>query len=691
MNIHKLLAVCCLIAALVAMTGCEEQPRTTSLRLALSSTIEDTTRTITPNQQSLEIHSYYISGVGPNGKTFSVTTLSPQVIIEGLVLGTWTITAKGQNLQGTDLVVGTTEHQLTTTATRADILMGTLVGDGNIKVTFLWEEVDFPDIELDLYLTPQGGTESQITTGIVVIEATARAVFETSRPAGSYELRYELYSQGVKVDGGTEALRVINNGLTEGTIDISLDKLVSVAPGISITTELTTPVEGQISGIGSTILPNTIASVEFAQTGGGGSTDIAVRWFLDGELFATGPSTTFSTFTGSHRLDVIANTSKPGSIGSVSWPFQATVQNNAGVPIAIMSLQNGDLDAASQPFNLNEITDAAFLRDGKLLIASQNSLQLCKIVQDKLVVVKNFTDAGATASVATEPYPVYGVTDIAVDLLDDMVCTTASTTGTMVVYAYDSATENLVKKGYMSSDPTPYAEQQWTIMSNPVLDTGRNLVYFFDAGGVDRYLFYYEYGNSGFDYIGSASIDAVASPANTDPMRLAISGDFRRLGMVSPANGSFHLMSNQFNGYDNDPGSTIMIDRADPAGASALLSGMVFSQTDFYTFKAAGLTRYTSPDNGGSYVLESSLGAPLNSVSAMVFNTTNTKAWVVSAGVNPGISLLTLTSGVPAHQGFTPSGTFKGKRIAISPLGDLLCVVGDSSNLTLYRVSDGLN
>jgi len=390
-------------------------------------------------------------------------------------------------------------------------------------------------------------------------------------------------------------------------------------------------------------------------------------------------------------LDVIANTSKPGSIGSVSWPFQATVQNNAGVPIAIMNIENGDLDAASQPFKLDQVTDAVFLRDGKLLIASQNSLQLCKIVQDKLVVVRNFTDAGATASVATEPYPVYGVTDIAVDLLDDFVCTTASTTGTMVVYAYDSATENLVKKGYKSSDPTPYAEQQWTIMSNPVLDTGRNLLYFFDAGGVDRYLFYYGYGNSGFNYIGSASIDAVASPANVNPTRLAISGDFRRLGMVSPANGSFHLMSNQFNGYDNDPASTIMIDRADPAGAAAVLSGMAFSQTDFYTFKAAGVSRYTTTDNGGSYVLESSLGAPLNSVSAMVFNTTNTKAWVVSAGVNPGISLLTLTSGVPAHQGFVSSGTFIGKRIALSPLGDLLCVVGDTSDLTLYRVSDGLN
>ncbi len=691
MNVHKLFAVCCLIAALVAMTGCEEEPRTTSLRLALSSSIEDSARTITPNQQSLEIHSYYISGVGPNGKTFSVTTLSPQVIIEGLVLGTWTITAKGQNLQGTDLVSGTTEHQLTTTATRADILMGTLVGNGNIKVTFLWGEVDFPDIELNLYLTPQGGSETNITTGIVIIESTARAVFETSLPAGSYELRYELFSQDIKVDGGTEALRVINNALTEGTLDISLDKLVSVAPGISITTELTTPVEGLISGIGSVILPNTTANVEFAQTGGGGSTDIAVRWFLDGELFATGLSTSFSTFTGSHRLDVIANTSQPGSVGSVSWPFQATVQNNAGVPIAIMSIENGDIDSASQPFKLNQITDAAFLRDGKLLIASQNSLQLCKIVQDKLVVVRNFTDGGATASVATEPYPVYGVTDIVVDLLDDMVCTTASSTGTMVVYAYDSATGNLVKKGYKSSDPTLYAEQQWTIMSNPVLDTSRNLIYFFDAGGVDRYVFYYAYGSSGFSYVGSASIDATSSPANTNPSQLSISGDFRRLGMVSPANGSFHLMSNQFNGYNNDPASAIMLDRADPAGAAALLSGMVFNQTDFYTFKAAGISRYTTLDNGGSYVLSSSLGAPLNTVSAMVFNNTNTKAWVVSAGVNPGISLLALGSTEPTHQGFTSSGTFKGKRIAISPLGDLLCVVGDSSDLTLYRVSDGLN
>ena len=134
-----------------------------------------------------------------------------------------------------------------------------------------------------------------------------------------------------------------------------------------------------------------------------------------------------------------------------------------------------------------------------------------------------------------------------------------------------------------------------------------------------------------------------------------------------------------------------MLDRTDPAGATALLSGMVFNQTDFYTFKAAGISRYTTLDNGGSYVLSSSLGAPLNTVSAMVFNNTNTKAWVVSAGVNPGISLLALGSTEPTHQGFTSSGTFKGKRIAISPLGDLLCVVGDSSDLTLYRVSDGLN
>jgi hypothetical protein len=185
---------------------------------------------------------------------------------------------------------------------------------------------------LNAYLTAQGGLETQITSGITIDIATATAVLEKSLPAGSYEVRFELFSGTTKVDGGTEALRIIKDIQTAGTIALHVDTQLAAAPGYSLSTNLTTPVVGSIENIGASILPNTSVTATFNHISGGGSPDITVRWFLDGQQFATGPTASFSTFTGMHRLDAIASsttTDSPFSWGG-SWTeslMQTTIRS----------------------------------------------------------------------------------------------------------------------------------------------------------------------------------------------------------------------------------------------------------------------------------------------------------------------------------------------------------------------------
>ena len=461
-----------------------------------------------------------------------------------------------------------------------------------------------------------------------------------------------------------------------------MDKLVSAAPGLSITTNMSTPVEGQINGIGNSILPNTNVTASYEKIGGGGTTDIAIKWFLDGTPIGTGPTVTFSTFTGSHRLDAIASTIKTGSIGSVSKSFQASVSNNLGIPIAIASITANSLDQNLQAYKVNQVSDAAFLRDGNLLIASNNTLQLCKVVQDQLVVVKNFTDGGG--AIETELFPVNGVTSIVVDLLDNFVITTAANNGRLVVYTYSTITQNLTKVGYKVSDPNSAAIEHWNSMSNPVMDTDRNLVYFFDP----EWMFYYAYSQSGLTYVGSSIIESMNYLVPCiNPTRLSISSDNRRLGLTCPSNKSFHLMTNTINGYDNNPRSTISFS-GQLSNPASVLNGLVFNQSYFHTLEGNGITLFSSANNGTSFSEGIHLGGSLGNVTSLVPNNLQDKGWTVSTGANAGVSLLSFSNGIPALVGFTPSPGFNGKLATVSMAGNLLCVIGDNSNLMLYRISD---
>ena len=92
---------------------------------------------------------------------------------------------------------------------------------------------------------------------------TATARYEAVKASGSYGLRYELFSNAVKIAGGTEALRIIDGATTSGTIVLTVDKESSTSQGLRIVDDTAVPIEGTITGVDATILPNSPVTATF--------------------------------------------------------------------------------------------------------------------------------------------------------------------------------------------------------------------------------------------------------------------------------------------------------------------------------------------------------------------------------------------------------------------------------------------
>ena len=84
---RRLKAVICLLLLAVLLAGCTENPGTTTMRLVLSTGHGSNGRTLLPEDSSvLNVSSFTVSGVGPNGKRFTKSSDSPSLEVEGLAI-----------------------------------------------------------------------------------------------------------------------------------------------------------------------------------------------------------------------------------------------------------------------------------------------------------------------------------------------------------------------------------------------------------------------------------------------------------------------------------------------------------------------------------------------------------------------------------------------------------------------------
>ncbi len=239
--------------------GCAEQEGTTNLRVRLSDATSS--RAIArdmyaPLGEGLDIYGYILEGTGPNEDSLTLTTNSSQVNINGLVIGTWNLLVTAINQQGTPLATGEKTFQLTTRNNSVEVIIDTLIGSGDLRVDFSWGEEIFDEIDFVLGLQKQGNEAIDVSSAVLVNEQSSSAQYQTTLDAGVYELTYSIYSQGVKLTGGIDIIRILDNKETHAEVALTIKKETPEPTGLSIQSTFGRSISGSITGIDDVVTPH---------------------------------------------------------------------------------------------------------------------------------------------------------------------------------------------------------------------------------------------------------------------------------------------------------------------------------------------------------------------------------------------------------------------------------------------------
>lgn len=312
-----------LTIALVALTliGCQEAGEsTTDLRLHLTSP-RFSQRSLIPTSGDLTIDHFVIEADGPKEQSVTITTHDKEVLLGNLSTGWWTIKATAYNSSDTALVYGSTTALLSAKTNRTTVELGTLVGSGALDLTLMWDPGQVADdVRVECILYDQDLKEVAIDP-LVVDKKAGSATISSNLAAGSYFVRVRLFSQETAVSGAGEAVRIIDNTTSDGTIDLIIGDL-STAYTLVVVNKSGLPIEGTVSatpdppvsGEAVTMVWQPIALAEGIQL-----EDLDITWYCEGVEVASGSSTFVSTpAAGTHRYDVIINHPTLGSMGSTS-------------------------------------------------------------------------------------------------------------------------------------------------------------------------------------------------------------------------------------------------------------------------------------------------------------------------------------------------------------------------------------
>lgn len=385
------------LIVVMLLVSCSENPGTTTMKLVLSTKVEEGSRTLLPTDSTLiDVTKYTVSGVGPNGKTFTRNTDSSSVEIEGLTIGEWTVTAKGLNREGTELVSGSSTFKLTSTPTPQTIVLDTLVGTGSFSLVLDWSLCDVASPNMDVFLTGPEMDSDEVPLAVTLNTDAKTATVTESLSAGSYKVRAILWDGETQVAGLVEAVRISNGMTTSGSHTFHFNELGPTT--LTYFNDATgTPLKGTLSAVGNpeSYLDGLQYTFQFAFTEQNSidTNGLSLEWYYDGNLEQVVDSltTSGSSFAkvvghGVHRVDAVVYNKRLGSTGSASFTFTVVPNGQSGE----MALLNES--AAGAITNIDEDTIISPLPGNMFLITTPNSakMYICNISSGALHVVKEY-------------------------------------------------------------------------------------------------------------------------------------------------------------------------------------------------------------------------------------------------------------------------------------------------------------
>ncbi len=385
------------LIVVMLLVSCAENPGTTTMKLVLSTQVEEGSRTLLPTDSTLiDVTKYTVSGVGPNGKTFTKNSCINSVEITGLTIGEWTVTAKGLNREGTELVSGTSTFTLTSTPTPQTIVLDTLIGTGSFSFVLDWSLCDVAEPGMEVYLTGPEMDSDEVPLVATLNSSTKTATVTESLAAGSYKIRVILKDGNEQVAGLVEAIRISNGMRTSGNHTFLFNELGPTT--LTYFNDATgTPLKGTLSASGN---PESFLNglqytylFTFSEPATIDTEGLSMEWYYDGNLTrtvdlldATGSSLSMMAEYGVHRIDAVVYNKRLGSTGSASYTFTVVPNGVRGE----MALLNETASGAVSTIDTDSIITP--LPGEMFLVTSPNSakIYICSISSRALQVVKEY-------------------------------------------------------------------------------------------------------------------------------------------------------------------------------------------------------------------------------------------------------------------------------------------------------------
>ncbi len=281
---------------------------------------------------------YSISGTGPDGSNFSVSTGSETIEVPNLRFGTWDITVEAFNDDASPVSIGSGSNSVAIVAgatTLCTVVVTPYTGFGSLSLALTWSGASVANPAIASTITRNGGIPAVLAFSV----SNGSASSLSTLAAGYYTVNTKLYGDGANstrifMGGAVDVVRILQDQQTAGTMSIVVNSTVPDGDGgITIDPSMDDPIEVILTGNVATITEGSTLTVHAAAPSE--TEPVTYTWYLNG-VTQSGGSTYTSTGlpVGRYRLDVTAFNSDGSRAGSATCTFEVVDEVTASNIIA---------------------------------------------------------------------------------------------------------------------------------------------------------------------------------------------------------------------------------------------------------------------------------------------------------------------------------------------------------------------
>ncbi|NCB01778.1 MAG: hypothetical protein EOM67_06375 [Spirochaetia bacterium] len=295
-----------------SFVGCDQESLTSrgSVTIRLAAEERLLSRTILPDASALDITSYTISGVGPNGVTLSSTTSSnSSITFNNLLVGNWTFSASAHNSSNKVIASGEVSTYIVKNQNTIDLPLVEVAGDGTLSLTFEWESSQV-ETTSTFSVTIYDESNGEVSGTTVASDmSNGDGSLSATLAAGFYRVEASLMSQGVRIAGFSESVRIIAGTSSSANINLVIGKIIN-GVNLTITDNRFPPVMGSITRTAGTLTVGQELSLTYSITTPSGDDESAYNyiWYVDGVVDPSSTSHVLSVNSalgGTTRYDVV--------------------------------------------------------------------------------------------------------------------------------------------------------------------------------------------------------------------------------------------------------------------------------------------------------------------------------------------------------------------------------------------------